>query len=300
MNYIKLHESMMRNISGMLKNMLNEDIEPSIYSMNKYHDIIKLAMRHNDNEQHEDIPAFFKKLGFSESDEKDKSTKSIRRKKKDSHNIELPDDISPEMIITFAIKTGNKIPVEKKEHLQGIIGCAVQMFGLKVDLSFIDTSMITDMSELFMNSNFNGNISNWDVSHVTNMSCMFANSTFNGDISKWNVCNVIDMSAMFANSFFDGDISKWDVSEAIDMKQMFEESIFNGDISKWDVSKVRNMARMFKDSAFNGNISKWNVSNVMNFTEIFVNSDFKQNINTWKINPRAKCRNMRNTGLNLY
>lgn len=34
------------------------------------------------------------------------------------------------------------------------------------DLNFIDTSLIKDMSRLFKNSEFNGDISKWDVSNV--------------------------------------------------------------------------------------------------------------------------------------
>ena len=33
----------------------------------------------------------------------------------------------------------------------------------------IDTSLITDMSGLFLKSDFNGDISEWDVSNVTDM-----------------------------------------------------------------------------------------------------------------------------------
>jgi len=39
------------------------------------------------------------------------------------------------------------------------------------------------------------------------MYCMFLNSKFNGDISDWDVSSVTDMSFMFYNSKFNGDIS---------------------------------------------------------------------------------------------
>ena len=42
----------------------------------------------------------------------------------------------------------------------------------------------------------------WDVSNVTDMSFMFCDSEFNGDISNWNVSNVTDMSYMFCDSEF--------------------------------------------------------------------------------------------------
>ena len=49
-----------------------------------------------------------------------------------------------------------------------------------------DVSLITDMSELFMeNHNFNDPIGNWDTSNVTNMQGMFFNAkTFNQPIIR--------------------------------------------------------------------------------------------------------------------
>lgn len=59
-----------------------------------------------------------------------------------------------------------------------------------IKLSSIDTSLITDMSELFEDSqreDFSG-IGSWNVSNVENMRSMFSGvKNFNEDISRWNV-----------------------------------------------------------------------------------------------------------------
>ena len=104
---------------------------------------------------------------------------------------------------------------ETKYELEDIIKQKIESEGNECDLNDIDTSNITDMSWLFEDSDFNGDISKWDVSNVTDMKFMFRYSKFNGDISKWNVSNVTNMNSMFADSKFDGDISNWDVSRVI-------------------------------------------------------------------------------------
>lgn len=66
----------------------------------------------------------------------------------------------------------------------------------------IDTSGITDMSNMFNNCNgaaFNPNLSSWDVNAVTDMSNMFNNCSgvaFNPDFSGWNTSAVTSMNAM--------------------------------------------------------------------------------------------------------
>ena len=78
---------------------------------------------------------------------------------------------------------------ETRKELDKLILKAIKKDGNECDLSFIDTSLITDMSCLFKNMpNFNGKISNWDVSNVTDMHHMFSFArTFNQPLEKWNV-----------------------------------------------------------------------------------------------------------------
>ena len=86
-----------------------------------------------------------------------------------------------------------------KDELRKIIKQKIESEGNECDLNDIDTSNITDMSNLFEYSDFNGDISRWNVSNVENMRYMFTNSKFNNDISNWDVSNVIDKSHIFDN-----------------------------------------------------------------------------------------------------
>ena len=135
-----------------------------------------------------------------------------------------------------------------KEELREIIENRIKEEGSKVNLNDIDVSNITDMSELFVEIDFDGDISGWDVSKVKNMSFMFYDCiSFNKDISSWDVSNVKDMSYMFSNcENFNQDISKWDVSNVTSMSSMFYGcENFNQDISNWYVYNVKNNGHMF-------------------------------------------------------
>ena len=138
-------------------------------------------------------------------------------------------------------------PKDKRELID-IIRAYIKSAGSECSLNWIDVSDIKDMSKLFFQLWFNGNISKWDVSNVENMNTMFGYSKFYGDISNWDTHNVTDMSYMFYHSKFNGDISKWNTSNVTYMSSMFSYSKFNSDISKWDVSKVKNMNSMFERS----------------------------------------------------
>ena len=175
------------------------------------------------------------------------------------------------------MKLGYK--VSDNNELKKLIYYFIEQFGNECNLNWIDVSNVTDMSNMFYSSKFNGNINQWDVSNVTDMDGMFASSEFNGDISQWNVSNVNNMSWMFNVSKFNGDISQWDVSNVTTMYNMFSGAKFNSDISQWNVSNVTDMQCMFYGSNFNGDISQWNVSNVTDKRRMFnrcpIKSEYK-------------------------
>ena len=113
---------------------------------------------------------------------------------------------------------------ETKKELQSIIKKRIREEGSGCNLNDINTSAITDMSNLFEYMYFfSGNISGWDVSNVKDMSYMFLYAkNFNCDISGWDVSQVRKMDYMFYNAAsFDKDISGWNVTNAFRPNNMF-------------------------------------------------------------------------------
>ena len=132
--------------------------------------------------------------------------------------------------INEALKIGKNIssfsayscqPKTKDELIKIIKDRILRSGGVFCDLNDIDTSLITDMSWLFYESGFNGDISKWDVSNVTDMTRMFSFSYFNQDISKWDTSKVTNMRKMFTLSKFNQDISNWKINKNCDTEDMF-------------------------------------------------------------------------------
>lgn len=142
---------------------------------------------------------------------------------------------------------------------------------------FVDISLSHDLKYKFTNTETlaaaikniqhfypNSNLNFFDISNITSLNNVFMNSSFNGDISEWDTHNVKTMFGTFAYSKFNGDISKWDVSNVEKMLRTFECAEFNQDISTWDMSNVSDISYMFLgNEKFNQNISKWNLSSIV-------------------------------------
>ena len=164
------------------------------------------------------------------------------------------------------------------------------------DLSSWNVSSVTDMSDMFYETSFNGNLSSWDVSSVTDMSYMFIDaSSFNGDLSSWDVSSVTNMTGMFFSAAsFNGDLSSWNVSSVTDMSEMLASISFNQTLSSWDVSSVTDMSNMFAyTSSFNQTLSSWDVSSVTNMTGMFSGvTSFNQPLSSWNVSSVTDMSNM--------
>lgn len=122
-----------------------------------------------------------------------------------------------------------------------------------LDLSGLDTSMATDMSEMFfLFDNLKElNLDGLDTSNVTTMASMFYNCSGLAelDVSSFNTSNVTSMDSMFygCSGLSTLDISSFDTSAVKDMEGMlaFCSGLTELNISGFDTSSVTNMGSMF-------------------------------------------------------
>ena len=123
---------------------------------------------------------------------------------------------------------------------------------ISIDLSYLDTSLVTNMTGMFYNSNnlLELDLSNFDTSNVTGMASMFSGNFFNGEPMKLT-------KIIFGENF--------DTSNVTDMSYMFYRCSYltKIDLANFDTSKVTNYSNMF--------------NYLTNITEILVTRD------TWTI-----------------
>lgn len=140
-----------------------------------------------------------------------------------------------------------------KGALRGSGGHAHASIG--VDLSSLDTSKVTDMSEMFTDTEIDSlNISNFNTSRVTNMSDMFRSSR---KLTQLNVANfdtsiVTNMKGMFSDMWeiTSLDLSSFNTSNVTDMSDMFlnDKKLTDLNLSSFNTEKVTDMSSMFRAS----------------------------------------------------
>jgi surface protein len=226
-----------------------------------------------------------KRAGLHSFDCKSNNSKT----KTDECSVTLKEDATI-YVYVYGFRTADyKIGISKSSINAPItLAKLKEMIENNEDVTQVDTSRITDMSNLFKwNKAFNQDIGTWDVSNVTNMSGMFSDSNFNQPIGNWNVSKVTNMSEMFSQNYaFNQPIGSWNVSNVTNMSNMFSnkgKNPFNQPIDSWNVSKVKNMSYMFFNCNFNQDISQWDVSNVTTMSRMlsgyetkFKNHDLSQ------------------------
>lgn len=100
----------------------------------------------------------------------------------------------------MAISSGKTKYIQAtNDNIRSIVRAEIKQ-DAHADLNLIDVSAVTNLSYLFLNSPFDGDISTWDVSNVTDMTGMFMKSKFSGNISHWNVSKVTKHAMCFDDS----------------------------------------------------------------------------------------------------
>ena len=85
----------------------------------------------------------------------------------------LQNYITEKILINKNSKLAYNYYPKTKAELKAIIKQKIESEGNECNLNDIYTGNIINMSSLFKDSDFNGDISKWDVSNVTNMEDMF-------------------------------------------------------------------------------------------------------------------------------
>ncbi|PDC33112.1 BspA family leucine-rich repeat surface protein [Listeria monocytogenes] len=125
----------------------------------------------------------------------------------------------------------------------------------ELDVSGLDTSAVTNMTEMFYGCNALKELdaSNFDTSSVTDMNSMFISCSAleKLDVSNFDTSSVTDMNSMFrgCSALKKLDVSNFDTSSVTDMNSMFRtcSALERVDVSNFDTSSVTDMNRMFDE-----------------------------------------------------
>ena len=195
-------------------------------------------------------------------------------------------DWSSTVTLTSSIKNVKPSFLDKRENDSKIEllesgGVSISYISMleEIDLSFFNTSNVTNMSSMFggCSSLTNLNLRSFNTSNVTNMSSMFGgcSSLTSLDLSSFNTSKVTNMRYMFngCSSLTSLDLSSFNTSNVTDMSGMFYScsSLTSLNLNSFNTSNVTDMDSMFYycSSLISLDLSSFNTSNVTNMGYMF-------------------------------
>ena len=138
-------------------------------------------------------------------------------------------------------------------------------------ISLIDTSNVTDMSQLFSGFKNLIMIQQLDTSKATNMSSMFNGCSSLSEIPKLDTSNVTDMHMAFNECSSLTTIHLLNTNKVTDMSGMFRDCTNIATIHKLDTFNATNMSSMFNGCSSLSEIPQLDIPNVTNMSSTFSN-----------------------------
>ena len=129
---------------------------------------------------------------------------------------------------------------------------------LELNLSMFYTSKVTNMNELFYDSNWDSiNLINFNTSLITNFSYMFYKCSLkNLDISHFDTSNGVNMTSMFSGCYFlrSLNVSNFNTSLVVSMDHMFQgcAQLTSLDLRSFNTSLVKSMNYMLSLAYISG------------------------------------------------
>ena len=133
----------------------------------------------------------------------------------------------------------------------------------------INTSNVTNMSNMFYGCTNLQVVPKYNTSNVTSMNQMFINCTNLISVKKFDTSNVTNMSYMFNGCKSLTTIPSFDTSSVTYMNNMFSSCSNLTSVPLFDTSKVTNMYDMFFYCESLQTVPAFNTSNVTNISEMF-------------------------------
>ena len=148
-----------------------------------------------------------------------------------------------------------------------------------IDLTYLDTSKVTDMSYMFYNCGVTSlDVSNFNTSNVTNMCDMFqfCSGLTSLDLSNFDTSSVTDLSGMFSScsKLASLNFTGFNTSKVTNFSGMFSSctALKELDLTSFDTSSAINMRFMFDNCRYINIVkvsSKWVIGTDTDVTGLF-------------------------------